>query len=83
LRDGDIYGLVSHILEEFYLIHLCCGHLVRELDESIYIAFNDLILDRSDMEYRVGEVSGRYCKDCAEKYKKEFGAWEVKLNCAD
>lgn len=68
LREYDIPGLVGQVLEEFYHITLCCGHLVRDSDEGVHIAFNDVD----------GEVSGLYCKDCAEELKKELGAWEVK-----
>ena len=80
LRDHDIPSLVGQVMEEFYRIRLCCGHLVRDLDEGVYIAFEDYIVDRSDMEEGggIGEVSGLYCKDCAEEYIKNLGAWKVK-----
>ena len=68
LRDYDIPGLVRQILDEFYRVSLCCGHRVGSLDEGVCIAFKDA----------GEEVSGSYCKACAEKYKRELGAWEVK-----
>lgn len=79
LRQGDIPGLVQTILTEFYHETLSCGHMVSN-GEGVDIAFNDFITDRSDMEHGggIGEVSGRYCNDCAERYKKELGAWEIK-----
>ncbi len=81
LRDYDIPSLVSQIIDEFYHITLCCGHKVKTMDEGVVIAFTDYVVDRSDMEHGggMGEVSGLYCKECAEKYKRELAAWEVKL----
>ena len=80
LRQGDISSLVRTILQEFYHITLCCGHLVESSDDGIVIAFKDFITDRSDMEHGggIGEVSGTYCKDCAAEYKRDLGAREVK-----
>lgn len=72
LRDYDIPSLVGTILDEFYPVRLCCGHLVRSINEGVHIAFKSF----SDGE--VCEVSGGYCKECAEKYIKELGAREVK-----
>ena len=69
LRDHDIPSLVGQILEEFYHIRLCCGHLVRDFDESVSLAFK---------ENDGSTVYGSYCKVCAEEYKKELGAWKVK-----
>ena len=67
LRVYDIPGLVSSIMDEFYHVQLCCGHLVNSIDEGV-----DLEMDNDD-----GGVScGCYCKDCAEEYIKE-GAREV------
>lgn len=81
LRDGDIGGLVGTILEEFYHIHLSCGHLVRELDEGIALEFEDFITDRGDMEHEggIGTVYGDYCTDCAKWYKKKLKAKGI--NC--
>lgn len=70
LRNGDIPSLVRQVLDEFYNVTLCCGHLVKG-SEGVHIAF----MDNSDGE--MGEISGLYCEDCAKKYKKELGAWEV------
>ena len=67
LRGPDIPSLVGSILGEFYHVTLCCGHMVRELDEEVGIAFNEL----------EGTTYGSYCKDCAEKYKKDLEAWEI------
>jgi len=67
LRNCDIPSLVSSILGEFYRITLCCGHMVRELDEGVGLAFNEL----------EGTTHGSYCKDCAKKYKKDLQAWEI------
>ena len=78
LRTGDIEGLVQTILEEFYHTTFCCGHL-GHLEDGVHIAFKDFIVDRGDMEHGggMGDVSGLVCRDCAEKYKKELGAWEI------
>jgi len=82
LRESDIPSLVGQIIDEFYHITLSCGHHVMEFDEGVHIAFNDFVTDRSDMEHGGGmsEVSGIYCHDCAERYKKELGAWEPALD---
>ena len=79
LRQRDIPSLVYTILEEFFHIRLCCGHLVRDFDEGVNLAFNDFITDRSDMEHGggIGGVTGSYCKDCAKRLKKELVAWEI------
>ena len=76
LRDLDIPSLVSQIIDEFYHIHLCCSHQVRELCEGIYLEFEDFIAKENVM----GTISGSYCKDCAEEYKKELDAKEIKFN---
>ncbi|KKM99570.1 hypothetical protein LCGC14_1146540 [marine sediment metagenome] len=78
LRNGDIQWLVGSILSEFYCVTLCCGHKVKG-NEGVHIAFNDFVVDRGDSEHGggMGEVSGIYCDDCAEHYKKEIGAWEI------
>ena len=68
LRVGDIEGLVSQILDEFYRIRLCCGHGVRDFGEGVHIAFWD----------NDGKSEGIYCTDCAERYQREMGAWEVR-----
>ncbi len=70
LRNGDIYPLVNSILEEFYHITLCCGHMISDFDEGVTIEFYEF-------EGRKDTIIGTYCKDCAEKYKKELEAWEV------
>jgi len=67
LRDGDVPGLVQSILQEFYHIHLSCGHMVAELDEITTLSWKDV----------EGECYGSVCKECAERYKRELGAWEV------
>jgi len=67
LRSYDIPGLVTQIMEEFYTVHLCCGHLVKNTDEGVAIAWKE----------GAGEVSGLYCRDCADEYKRELGAWEI------
>ena len=61
LRDQDIPGLVSRILEEFYPYHLCCGHLVASIDDCVYLR----IPSGTEVSY------GSYCQDCAEKYIDE------------
>lgn len=68
LRNGDIQGLVRSILSEFYHIQLSCGHLVRDFSEETNLTFK---------EYDGSEISGCYCADCVEHYKKELGAWEA------
>ena len=79
LRAGDIPGLVDSVLSEFYHITLSCGHMVRDMDEGIPIAFKDFVVDRGDMEHGggMGEISGDYCKECADRYLSELGAWKV------
>ena len=79
LRPYDIPSLVSQILSEFYHVTLCCGHLVADSYEGVPLAFRDYITDRSDMEHGggMGEVSGLYCKECAESYIRTLGAWRV------
>ena len=72
LRPGDSEELVRTILEEFYHITLCCGHMIKDPDEGIIIEFYEFE-DKSK-----GTVRGSYCKDCAEIYEKKLGAWEVK-----
>ena len=72
LRNGDIYGLVNRIIEEFYHITLCCGHYVSKMNEGIDLTFKEYDDPKDNTE-----VSGIYCKDCAPKYKKD-GAWETK-----
>ena len=74
LRDYDIPGLVHYILDEFYHITLCCGHMVKDMDEGIDLTFKEYVW-KEDAEC---EISGIYCKDCAEWFKKEAGAWETK-----
>ena len=71
LRDGDIEGLVRTILGEFYHVTLCCGHMVRSSDEEVVLEFYEYD-DKSK-----GTVIGGYCKDCAERYIKDLGAWKV------
>jgi len=68
LREYDIPDLADRVMDIFYHITLCCGHMVLDMDEGIHIEFK---------EYDGSTISGLYCKDCAEKYKKELGAWEV------
>ena len=68
LREGDIPSLVDQILEEFYHVTLCCGHMTRSMEDSVHIAFK---------ENDGSTVSGLYCSDCAEGFKQKLGAWEV------
>ena len=69
LRDYDISNLVSRILSEFYRITLSCRHQVMNLDEGIELAFKE----------RDGStIYGSFCRDCAETYKKDLEACEVK-----
>ena len=70
LRDHDISSLVSSIVDEFYKVRLCCGHRVADMDEGAHIAFKN----GDDV------VSGLYCRVCAEKYKRDLGAREVKMD---
>lgn len=67
LRDYDIPNLVSQVMNDFYHVHLCCGHLVNTIDEGVHLAFKDVD----------GGVRGLYCQDCAVRYKRELGAWEI------
>ncbi len=70
-RPYDIPSLVDTILGEFYRVTFCCGHL-GDMDDGITIEFYEYN-DKSK-----GTVKGIYCKYCAERYKKEIGAWEIK-----
>lgn len=70
LRDYDIPSLVGSILSEFYHITLCCGHLVKELNEGIP-------LEQDDQEN--GTISGDYCKECADEMIREGYARKPKL----
>jgi len=74
LREYDIPGLVGQIIEEFYHTHLSCGHLANSIDDGVVLAFYEY------EDTARGEVYGTYCKDCAEEYKLELGAWEVNVN---
>lgn len=71
LREGDIPSLVRTITGEFYHITLCCGHMVKDLDETVTIEFYEYD-DKTK-----GTIVGSYCRDCAEEYKKKLGAWEL------
>ena len=72
LRNGDIPSLVDWVLGEFYHITLCCGHLVKDIDEGVHIGFYTY-------EGRTDETTeGLYCKECAGKYIRTLGAWEIK-----
>jgi len=71
LRRGDIHYIVDTILHEFYQVTFSCGHL-GHWEDGVHIAFYTY---RGQID---GVSSGINCKDCAEKYKKELGAWEVK-----
>jgi len=73
LRQGDIEGLVRTILGEFYPVVLSCGHWVAGCEDGVHIAWYDSVFDKKEKAV----TSGLYCKDCAEKYKKKLGAWEV------
>lgn len=72
LRTPDIPMLAYQILEEFYHVQLSCGHLVESIDEGVRIAFYDYGNEEKVV------ISGLYCPECAEKYKRNLGAWEVK-----
>jgi hypothetical protein len=70
LRDYDIPFLVDNILDNFYSVTFCCGHK-GHFDDGVHIEFYT-------HEGRTDETtSGLYCRDCAERYKKELKAWEV------
>ena len=71
LRNHDIPGLASTILDVFYSSTFCCGHKGM-FDDGVHIAFKDF--DNGEE----CEVSGLYCRVCAEEYKKDSGAWEVR-----
>ena len=65
LRPYDIPSLVGSILEEFYHVSLCCGHLVKSMEDGVLLEFEE-----SDGS----TIQGCYCADCAEEYKKKLGA---------
>ena len=72
LRDGDLDGLTNSILDRFYHISLCCGHKVKDFEEGIALEFYTYD------DHSKGTAQGTYCKDCAGKYIKDLGAWEIK-----
>lgn len=71
LRDGDIAGLASSIIQEFYHIQLCCGHWVKNYDEGVTLE----IPDYSDGEE--GVLIGSYCSECAKHFLKEVKGCKV------
>ena len=71
LRPFDIPGLAMTIIEEFYPVRMCCGHYVKETTDGEHIAFKET--DGPDSE----EVSGMYCKECADVYVDYYGAWRL------
>lgn len=66
LREYDIPNLVSQILDVFYKVTFYCRHK-GNYEDGVHIAFKGM--DGGDER----EISGLYCKDCAEKYKGELG----------
>ena len=76
LREGDVPSLVDQIIEEFYHVQLSCGHWVEGLDEGVWIEWEDSFCDEDGA--KKGMVSGTYCKVCAEEYKRDLGAKEIK-----
>ena len=73
LRRYDIPFLVDSILEEFYRITLCCGHMVNDMDEGVDLEIDDYY----DGEHSVS--NGIYCKVCAADYIKQGFARKSKL----
>lgn len=69
LRQGDVENLAHQILEEFYRVQLSCGHYVRSLTDGVGLTHAS-----QDRDGEPCEVSGVYCADCAEAYKRELGA---------
>jgi len=57
-------------------ITLCCGHSVEDPSEAIHIAY---ISEMPQLLCEDGEFSGLYCRECAEEYKRNKGAWELPL----
>ena len=72
LRKGDIENLAGTILGEFYHVTLCCGHMVRSVDEGVVLEFYEY------EDKTRGIVVGTYCQDCAKDYIEKLGAREVK-----
>ena len=79
LRENDIPGLVHQILERFYHIHLCCGHMVREFDEGYDFTYKEMAFDDDNFcdddvcnHHAWADVSGNYCKDCYERMKEQY-----------
>ena len=60
LRDYDVPSLVDSILTEWYKIHLTCGHLVKSLDDHIYL----------EIQEEENIRCGCYCYDCAKSMLK-------------
>ena len=66
LRDHDIPGLVSSIIDEFYPIRLSCCCQVKSMVEEIPLTTKDI-----DQETGSPAVCfGVYCADCAKRYEK-------------
>jgi hypothetical protein len=72
LREHDIPSLVNSVIQEFYHVSLCCGHWVRSNDEGVPLEFEDCVNGENVT------VTGIYCKECAERYKKDLKAREIK-----
>ena len=70
LRDHDIPGLVQNILEEFYHIHACCGHMVKEQNEMHDFTHKEWWSDFDGSGW--SDVSGCYCKDCYDWMIKQY-----------
>lgn len=64
LRSGDVGGLVSSIISEFYRITLSCGHEVKSFDEEVVMKLPEVFYD--DDGRHEGHSVGSYCKDCAD-----------------
>jgi len=75
LRDGDIHGLVSCILGEFYHTHLACGHQVPNDYQATVIEFDEPFVD--DSGFHTGRCTMNCCTDCADYFMKNAP------NCVD
>lgn len=61
LMSWDILDLVQQILEEFYPIHLRCGHWVKDIDENILVQWQE-------NKYTECAI---YCPTCAKQLEEE------------
>ncbi len=68
LRPGDAYTLSDTILQLFYKVVLTCGHMVKTIDEGVYLRVDD---------GEEGWYEGLYCQHCAQRMIEEGYAHQI------